>query len=112
MIENYDRNKENIRYRVDSLQMLNRTVIYCKAAVTVTLFMYCVNTVYIYYLCLFIRQRTRGRVDSILSRIRAGGSVVRILVKARYVPRFKNVHTASGAHAASCSLGISVLYRG
>jgi len=58
-----------------------------------------------YYLCLFIQQRTRGKLVSILTRIRAGGSVVRIPVKTRYVPHLQNVHTASGAHAASYSVG-------
>jgi hypothetical protein len=35
------------------------------------------------FLCLCIQKRTRGKVVSILTRLRAGGSVVRIPVKAR-----------------------------
>jgi hypothetical protein len=74
---------------------------------------------FIYVLCeysvtllfMFVYSTTYPGKSGILARIRNGGSVVRIPVKARYVPHFKNAHTASGAHADSYSLGIGVLYR-
>ena len=56
--------------------------------------------------------KTQTSIVGVVTRLRAGRSVVRIPVVARNFPIFQKVHTGHGAHQASRSVDTGVLCRG
>jgi hypothetical protein len=53
-----------------------------------------------------------GSIVGMATRLQAGQSGVRILVGARDFSLLQNIHTVSGTHPASCSVGMGILSQG